>query len=204
MLTSRSSNAKPHFTIGSPFPTGTCLLRASLWECHAWAGLGRVSVTTDAPIAQLPAQMRWPESQCLNPEYQEPGCSPRCSSLGIPLAGALAAFPCALVHQGMRGRDKGLVGSQWPGRRLACPLAIARCSCIRCGHICSAGSAARQPLMKVGSFVPAFPLCPLVGVPGIRATSPAAALYPQLKGAAPWLSSPGSRSRGFVAFPQLP
>lgn len=116
---------------GSPFCTGARLLRAPPQgrrargrELPGWEGSGRQRTV---PLPWLRARTWWSESQHLNPsrsERRELGCRPQCSSFGILLAaGALggAAFPCALVHRGMRRGDKGLVRSQRPGKTARLP-----------------------------------------------------------------------------------
>lgn len=124
VLASCHGHAKPHAAGGvlilhislRASPQGR---RARGLELPGWEGSVRPLVV---PLPWLHARMWWPKSQRLNPsqsEQREPGCSPQRSSLGVFLAAgapAGAAFPCALIHRGMRRGDKGLVGSQRPGK----------------------------------------------------------------------------------------
>lgn len=120
-------------------------------------------------------------------------------------------FPAGQFGRECEGGDKGLVGSQRPGKT-ARPRAGYRPPQLHPprGHLLLRKRLSPAFLKKGASLVPGFPLRPLAGAPGVAAPHPAAipalaAAGMKAGGSSPCLSPPvGSGAEGFAASAQLP
>lgn len=122
------------------------------------------------------------------------------------------AFPCALIHQGMRRGDKGLVGSQQPGKTARLPARRLSPAAAASAVVTSVRQeASLTGLSEERGFVctrlPSASACGGsldLGPPTLQLPQPLASLAEGWKEQFPRPSLPGSRPGGFAAFTQLP